>query len=80
VQFVVSSVKLAEDGAGWLVRGYNASSQPVTVSFKTIQLVHSVQRVNLAEEPIEGLALVNPDELRLAVNPHEVLTLRFAVK
>ena len=77
-EFVVSTAKMAEDRRGWLVRGYNISSQPVNVRLKTLLKYKRVERVNLNEEFLEQL-LPNADhEITLAVRGHEVVTVLFS--
>jgi mannosylglycerate hydrolase len=79
-EFVVSTAKMAEDRRGWLVRGYNISSQPVTVIFKTMLKFTRVERVNLSEECLEPLPLSADNEITLAVKAHEVVTVLFNFK
>ena len=76
-EFVVSTAKMAEDRRGWLVRGYNISSQPVVVKLKTILPFTKVERVNLNEEFLERLLPSADHEITLAVKAHEVVTVLF---
>ena len=78
-EFVVSTAKIAEDGRGWLVRGYNIGGQPVTVKLKTILPFKSVERVNLNEEFLERLLPSADQEITLTVKAHEVITVLFNV-
>jgi mannosylglycerate hydrolase len=73
-EFVVSTVKMSEDRRGWLVRGYNISSHPVTVKLRTILSFTSADRINLNEESLEPLLLSGDREITLAVHAHEVIT------
>jgi alpha-mannosidase len=48
--FVISAVKPAEVGHAWLVRGYNISNEPISVTLKPWMPFKKVMLVNLAEE------------------------------
>ncbi len=76
-EFVVSAVKIAEDGRGWLVRGYNISDRPVTVSLNTLQEMATAERVNLAEERMGTMALGADHGVRLDLKAHEIATVQF---
>jgi mannosylglycerate hydrolase len=76
-EFVVSSIKIAEDRRGWLVRGYNLTSHPVTVTLTAAQRIASIERVNLAEERVETLSATVDHTLVLKVAAHEVATVLF---
>ncbi len=75
--FVVSAVKQAEDGGGWLVRGYNITGEPITVTLKPWKPSRQVELVNLAEEKQSAL---KPDEIgrvTFPVRSHEIVSVLF---
>ena len=76
-EFVVSTAKMSEDRRGCLVRGYNISSQRVSVRLKTFRPFIKVERLNLNEEFLERLIPSADNEIILAVKAHEVVTVLF---
>jgi len=76
-EFVISSVKEAESGHGWLVRGYNLGATDVRASLKPWRTFKTVERINLAEEKLERLQ-AGPQGVSLAVRGHEIVTLLFS--
>ncbi len=76
-EFVLSAVKEAEDGRGWLARGVNLASSPVEVILRPCRPFASAARANLAEEPLTPLAVGEDGTLHFQAGGHEVVTLRF---
>ncbi len=76
--FMVTTVKRSENGAGWLLRGYNSSDQTINLSLTPLIQPQSAAQVNLAEEKLAGLA-VDPTtgSIKLSVKPHEIIGILF---
>lgn len=75
--FVLSAIKPAEDGQGWIARGYNATDQPIDVTLETWRPFAHVERVNLAEEGLSEQELtLDGATVALKARPHEIVTLR----
>ena len=75
--FVVSAVKQSEAGDGWLVRGYNITSDAITVTIKPWKAFKKVEQVNLAEEKQTSL---KPDKIgciSIPVRGHEIVSVLF---
>jgi alpha-mannosidase len=76
--FLVSAVKRAEDGRGWVIRGYNTGAEKIEVCLTPWRRFARAAQVNLAEQNLAGLA---PDEatgsVRLAAGAHEIVTVLF---
>ena len=77
VEFVVSAVKETEDGEGWLVRGYNISSEPIQLNLKTLRQFGKVKQVNLAEEKVTTLKVESDGSVSLPVSAHQVISVMF---
>lgn len=75
--FVLSAVKHAEDGSGWIARGYNTSADPITVTLVPLRRVASAVRVNLAEEETEVLPVARSGAVTLPVGGRQIVTVRF---
>lgn len=75
-EFVISAVKLAEDGRGWLARGYNLSGQPMSVTLTPPQPALA-ERVNLAEERLGDVAVAETGAARLDVGAYEIASVLF---
>ncbi len=73
--FVLTAVKAPEEGEGLIVRGYNASAQPLEVRLTFWRPIRAAWRADLMERPQGSLA---PDGSRLTVpvRPKEILTVR----
>lgn len=76
-EFVISSIKTSEDGSGWIVRGYNISSQPIQVSLRPWQPFDRASRVNLLEKPQEALSLGQQGEISFRVSAFQVASIKF---
>jgi alpha-mannosidase len=76
--FILSAVKEAEDGQGWIVRGYNVTSQPIQVKLKIWRTFEHIFQVNLAEEVMRELKPSDDGAVRIEAQGHQIVTLRFA--
>jgi alpha-mannosidase len=77
-EFVLSAVKLSEDGDGWILRGYNLSAEDIQAIIAPQVPYKRVWRANLAERSIEGLQPDAQGRISLRLRGHEILTLKFA--
>ena len=76
-EFVLSAVKEAEDGSGWLVRGVNLTGSPVEVTLRPWRPFASAARTNLAEEPLSPLAVGEDGAVHFQAGGHEVVGVNF---
>jgi mannosylglycerate hydrolase len=76
-EFVVSAVKAAENGSGWLARGYNISSETIQVRLKPLHRFAHATQVNLAEETISPLNIGDDGSVALSVAGHKVISVLF---
>jgi mannosylglycerate hydrolase len=76
-EFVISAIKMSEDGKGMVIRGYNISSETIHIHLKPWHNFMSVFKTNLAEDGGEKLDGDSSGCVRLKVNPHEIVTLKF---
>jgi alpha-mannosidase len=76
-EFRVSAVKLAEDGRGWLIRGYNWSDRELSLSLRPSWAFRRAEQVNLAEEKVAALRAEKDGSLKLNVRPHGIETILF---
>jgi mannosylglycerate hydrolase len=75
--FLVSAVKQAEDGNGWLVRGYNITEEVIQVTLKPWKPFKKVEKVNLGEEKIAELQADNRGRVTLPVRGYEIVSVLF---
>jgi alpha-mannosidase len=75
--FVVSAVKPAEDGRGWILRGYNLTGEDTEVVIKPWAASKRSTRANLAEEKLAALKPGKDGRVKVRVGGHEILSLRF---
>lgn len=78
LEFVLSSVKLAEDRNGWIVRGYNRTTRPVEVKLTPWRPFPRVEVTNLAEEVQDVLIPAEDGSVFLPVRGRAIATLKFA--
>jgi len=76
-ELVLSSLKLAEDGGGAVVRLYNVSDNAVEGRLRLLGPHGAVELVNLNEEPL-GPATVDDGWVRLLARRNEIVTLKFS--
>ncbi len=76
-EFVVSAVKQAEDGRGWLVRGYNLEGKEIEARIRPWRRFASVERVNLAEERLGALEPAENGSVTFPVRGHEIVSFIF---
>ena len=75
--FIVSAVKAAEDGRGWVVRGYNPGHKALQVMLKPLVRCQLAELVNLAEQKQADLALDEAaGSVSLMVKNGEIVSVR----
>ena len=77
--FVITTVKQSDDGRGWLVRGFNVTSEAITATLKPWKPFKKVELVNLLEQK---QAVLKPDQDGRVVVPvrgHEIVSVLFAL-
>jgi alpha-mannosidase len=77
-EFIVSAVKEAEDGRGWIVRGHNSSSDPITLRVQPLRRFAHAAQVTLAEEEVAALTVARDGSVTVEVRGHEIVTVRFS--
>ncbi len=75
-ELCLSTLKLAEDGEGVVLRAYNIASQPVVAGVRLSGGDFSVERVDLNEER-PGPAPTADGRVELSLRPNEIVTLKF---
>ena len=75
--FVVSTVKQSEDGRGWLMRGYNISSEATTVTLKPWKPFKKAEQVNLVEGKLETLKPDKDGSVDIHARGHEIVSVVF---
>ena len=75
--FIISAVKEAEDGTGWVLRGYNITADPIELSLRPIRGFGKVSLANMAEVEQESLTPEADGGVKLNVPGHRVITLKF---
>jgi alpha-mannosidase len=76
-EFMISAVKESEDKNGWVVRGFNRSSEPIELTLKPLRPFSGAMLVNLAEERISDLTPAADGSIRLPVRGHQIVSIRF---
>ncbi|MFH2038949.1 MAG: glycosyl hydrolase-related protein, partial [Chloroflexota bacterium] len=76
-EFTISAVKAAENGLGWIVRGYNLSDQTIQLNLRPMRRFTDTRQVNLAEEEIAAMDMGDDGGISLPVSGHEVVSIGF---
>ena len=77
-QFVISAVKAAESGKGWLVRGYNISSETILFHLKPLVRFAQAALVNLAEEKTSLLPKADDGSVAISVAGYKIVSVMFS--
>jgi alpha-mannosidase len=73
---VLSSIKPADDGDGWIVRFWNASEQSATAQLTLGFDLASAEEVNLLEDRLAGLSVRDRRMIELPVRGKQIVSLR----
>jgi alpha-mannosidase len=77
--FVVTGIKRAEDGDGWIVRGYDASGRGADVAIEADRPIERAAGVDLLEEPCGRHAVrCEGGRVTARVGPWGILSVRWA--
>ena len=75
--FVISALKAAQVGSGWIVRGYNIGSEAINVTLTPWRRFAQSARVTLAEEVEAELAPAADGSVTFDVRGHEIVAIKF---
>ena len=75
--FVVTAVKEAEDGRGWIVRGHNIGADEIPVTLRAWRRFPKAERTDLAEQAVGELKVEETGEVAIRVKGHEIATVLF---
>jgi mannosylglycerate hydrolase len=77
-EFIISAIKAAEHGKGWLVRGYNISSETIRFHLKPLCGFAHATQVDLAEEEISPLPLAEDGSVVISAAGHKIVCVIFS--
>jgi mannosylglycerate hydrolase len=75
--FVITTIKSAEDDSGFIVRGFNILSSPIELSLRVSSPFSYAQLVRLDEKPLETLPMGSQGTINLHVEGNKIVTIRF---
>jgi mannosylglycerate hydrolase len=76
-EFVVTAIKQAEEGKGWIVRGYSVADEMLRVRLQPWWHFSHAARVQFDEKWLEALQVGSDGRVEFAVRPREIATVRF---
>ena len=76
-EFVISAIKEAENGKGWIVRGYNISDETIQLNLRPMRQFDHVIQINLAEEEIAPLNIEGDGSILTPVSGYQVVSIMF---
>ena len=74
-EFMITTLKEAENEAGWILRGINLSDTGIDLKVKPNLPYQSVELVNLDESFITEVEVNDSGEVELPVSAHKIVTL-----
>ena len=77
---IVSAIKHAEDGEGFIVRLYNANAEPTTAKLHCAAQIASAELVSLTERPVDGDVSVSANDVCTQIGAYGVVSLHVTVK
>ncbi len=77
LEFVLSAIKAAEDGRGWILRGYNLSAAAINARIRPWRRFAKVELTNLAEESLGTILPEEDGSLSIPVRGCQIASLRF---
>jgi mannosylglycerate hydrolase len=77
VEFVLSAIKLCDDGSGWIARGYNLGAAPLQARLVPWMPFAHAERVTLSEQPLSSLDPARDGSVAFPVRGHEIVTIKF---
>ncbi|MFW5714334.1 MAG: alpha-mannosidase [Brevefilum sp.] len=76
-EFVISAIKPAEKGEGWILRGYNVTDVMLEISIRPLINFSSAYRINLAEKIQNELNILDDGSIKISVSSHEIISVLF---
>jgi alpha-mannosidase len=76
-EFLVSAIKAAEDGDGWILRGYNLGAVGIKARVRPWKRFSKVERISLAEESLETIQPEADGSFMVPVQGYQIASLRF---
>ncbi len=76
-EFILSALKTAADGNGWIVRGYNIGGEEINVTLTPWRRFARVARVTLAEQVEAELTPASDGSVTFPARGHEIVTIKF---
>ncbi len=77
-EFVISALKPAEDGSGWIVRGYNIGAAGISVTLTPWRRFAQSARATLAEAVVAELTTAADGSVTFPARGHEIVTVKFS--
>ncbi|HBO34504.1 MAG TPA: hypothetical protein DD636_07190 [Anaerolineaceae bacterium] len=78
-EFMITTLKEAENEAGWILRGVNLSDASIDLKVKPSLPYQSVEQVNLDESFVAELSANASGEIELLAGAHKIVTLFFRI-
>ncbi len=75
--FIITTIKLGEDGSGLIVRGYNLLPTPIEADLIPYRIFHQAHLVNMQEEQIEPLSITSQGQLQLQIGGNKIISVHF---
>lgn len=75
--FLITAIKPAESGVGLIVRGFNATEEPLEVTLHAAWPISAARQVNLLEEP-QATLRIEQGQVYLSVGPRQIISVALA--
>jgi alpha-mannosidase len=76
--FVITAIKVAEDGCGLVVRGYNYLPAPIDTTLRLFRTFKQAHLTSMGENPLSPIPMSNQGSVELHIEGYKIITLKFA--
>jgi mannosylglycerate hydrolase len=75
--FIITTIKLSEENANLIIRGYNRLSSPIDIKLKLWKPFSQAYIVSLNEKVIQEIPISRNDQVSLRIEGNKIVSLRF---
>ncbi|MFZ2096618.1 MAG: glycosyl hydrolase-related protein, partial [Anaerolineales bacterium] len=75
--FIITTIKLSEENANLIIRGYNRLSSPIDIKLKLWKSFSQAYIVSLNEKVIQEIPISRDDQVALRIEGNKIVSLRF---
>lgn len=74
--FIITAIKPADDGTGWILRGFNLDPEPIEIQLSSVFKINRAAEVSLAEEIQHNLRVDDQKTVNHTVRGYAITTIK----